>query len=62
MLRSFRQQEREHFISADKDAVVEGEITPVVTLERKEKERFIHMSDLLSTFFVTHNASPMFFH
>jgi hypothetical protein len=39
---------------------VEGEMFPVVTLERKEEERLIFMSDVLSKFLVTHHASPMF--
>ena len=60
MLHSFRQKKRKYFISVEKETIVEGEMFPVVTLERKEEERLIFMSDVLSNFLVTHHASPMF--
>ena len=60
MLHSFRQKKRKYFISVEKETIVEGEIFPVVTLEKKEEERLVFMSDVLSNFLVTHHATPMF--
>jgi hypothetical protein len=60
MLHYFRQKKRKYFISVEKETIAEGEILPVVTLERKEEERLVFMSEVLSNFLVTYHASPMF--
>jgi hypothetical protein len=60
MLHAFRLRKRKYFVSVEKETIVEGELLPVVTLEKKEEERLIFLSDVLSHSLVTHHSTPMF--